>query len=146
MYMYIYTPINASVFFHVYSYHFIMTVMSDWECLINEPSIIDAINDWCIMSEKISNMKFLCYCLICISMSCKTEESFITINLLCIFSPIDNNNNNNNNSKFLYALFPWGPKRLQRIITPVIGYISMPHLQCTISTPQGAFLAWYSNL
>ena len=34
-----------------------------------------------------------------------------------------------------------GPKRLQRIITPVIGYISMPHLQCTISTPLGAFLA-----
>ena len=36
--------------------------------------------------------------------------------------------NNNNNSSFLYAIFPWGSKRLQRIITPVIGYISMPHL------------------
>ena len=33
-----------------------------------------------------------------------------------------------NNSSFLYALFPWGPKRLQCIVTPVIGYISMPHL------------------
>ena len=51
-----------------------------------------------------------------------------------------------NNSSFLYALFPWGPRRLQHIITPVIGFISMPHLQCTISTPQGAFLAWYSSL
>ena len=34
---------------------------------------------------------------------------------------------------------------LQHIITPVIGYISMPLLQCTISTPRGAFLAWYSS-
>ena len=47
---------------------------------------------------------------------------------------------------FYMRFFPWGPKRLQRIITPVIGYISMLYLQCTISTPQGAFLAWYSSL
>ena len=33
----------------------------------------------------------------------------------------------NNNTWFLYALFPKGPKRLQYIITPVTGYISMPH-------------------
>ena len=31
-------------------------------------------------------------------------------------------------------------------ITSVIGYILMPHLQCTISTPRGAFLAWYSSM
>ena len=34
-------------------------------------------------------------------------------------------------ASFYTALFPWGSKHLQRIITPVIGYIAMPHLQCT---------------
>ena len=44
------------------------------------------------------------------------HEAFTLLGLLVIIK------------KKLYALFPWGPKRLQHIITPVIGYISMPHL------------------